>query len=107
MQDKGKGKAKDTSTNDDKGKGKAKDTSTNDDEGKGKDEYAQRQWYEETLRVMELTKNHPNNSYKDEDPSKNYAPESSKKNQKNSDKDGDPSENYEPESSKGKKSSKK
>jgi transcription termination factor NusB len=76
MQDKGKGKAEDTSTKNDKGKGKAEDNSTNND--KGKDEDAESQFYEDTLKAMELSKKHPNSPDKDRDDSKYYEPESSK-----------------------------
>ena len=78
MQDKGKGKAEDTSANNDKGKGKAEYISANDDKGKGKAEDSERQFYDDTLLAMELSKNYKNYSDKDGDDSKYYEPESSK-----------------------------
>jgi hypothetical protein len=74
MQDKGKGKAEDSSANNDKGK--AEDSSANNDKGKAED--VERQFYEDTLLAMELSKNYKNYSDKDGDDSKHYEPESSK-----------------------------
>ena len=89
-EDKGKGKAEDTSTKNDKGKGKAEGTSAKNDKGKGKaegtsanndsgkDEDGELQFYEDTLKVMELSKNYKYSPDKDRDDSKYYEPESSK-----------------------------